>query len=278
MIFWRLLSVNGFISVLDRLLYFAVILLLLIRSDQTMPRGQPDYDNPNYTYFTVETPTSDLFAERLGFSRLDNRGRILWVDDFRNSLTRLRPDADAGGAIPVHVYGVVNAIGYSGSVKIDPLVNGGVSILYNSFLLPVSKRLGMETGIYLSSNFGRVEINLQHCVTQGNGYSASLFINHQTAELYISINGGTHSIVVPSSVGDYINKWIGVKLVADFETGKYERVMIGNTQYDLSSYSMAAGLSGLSGSTRIEVNNEGKTATYKEEIYLGYVVISGDEP
>ena len=243
-----------------------------------MPRGNNDYGNPDYSFFTVETPTGDLFAERLGFSRLDNRGRILWMDDFASSLSRWGADADAGGVIPVHTYGVVDAIGYSGSVKIDPLVNGGSSMLYKPFLLPVTRRMGIEAGIYLNSNFGRININLQHCVTQGAGYSASLYINNQTAELYITTSGGNHTLIIPSSVSDYVNKWIGVKLVANFETGKYERVMIANTQYDLSAYGMTTGVSGLSGSTYAEISDEGRSVTYKEEMYLGYVVISGDEP
>lgn len=241
-------------------------------------RGTPDYNNPEYTFFSVDTPNSDLFAERLGFSRLDNRGRILYMDDFRNGLIKWDLSSDSGGINPTHYFINGKSIGYYGAVKLDPIGNGGLSILTKKLLLPVSKRVGYEIGVYPVSNFGAMTLSFQHCFSTGAGKDAVLVIEQQTGKVKIDAVGGMQTIVIPANVSYFVDRWIAVKLVADFELGIFTRLMLGNTQYDLSAYSMNGGFTGQSGASFFELGCSGIDATYKEEIYLGYVIISGDEP
>lgn len=243
-----------------------------------MPRGQPDYNVPDYTFFSVETPNSDLFAERFGFSRLDNRGRILWIDDFRQGLARWNISSDAGGANPIVVYQRPFMLGNNGSIKIDPLVNGGLSMLTNQFILPVSKKLGIEVGLYLLNNYGQVDILLSHNYLVGTSKAAELRFVKQTGEVLVKTTGGNHTIITPGSVSNLVSRWISIKMVADYSTNHLYKVMLGNTEYDLSAFTMNNSVNGLSGSTYIEISSQGIDATYKEEFYLGYVIISGDEP
>jgi hypothetical protein len=243
-----------------------------------MARGEPDYGSPGYTFFTVETPIADVVAAGLGFSRLDNRGRILLIEDFRGGLNRWILETDAGGADPAVVYEEGKGVGFYGSCKMDPLVNGGTSGIYTDMILPVSTRLGIECGIYLTTNFGWTWAGVQHNYNGITAKGAGLGIVQGTGEVGIDTEVGWHSIMTPSSVGLIVNKWVSFKVVADFSTGKYVRAMIGNTEYDLSGYSLKVGLAGLVGDTFTETYVQGNSPVFKEEVYIGYVILSGDEP
>lgn len=243
-----------------------------------MSRGGPDYGNPDYSFFTVETPTSDIVSERLGFSRLDNRGRVLFIDDFTSGLHRWGLDMGASGIAPILTYNIVDDMSKGGSVKIDPVADASLSMMHKIFVLPVSRRLGIEIGLYLISNFGRINIFLEHAITEGVTKSANLIIEHQTGNVEIAALSSTPVIIQNPALAGFVNRWMSLKIVANYETGYYERLMFGNHQYDISNYQMGSGVFGLSGTTYIEIMNEGRSATYKEECYLGYVIISGDEP
>jgi hypothetical protein len=243
-----------------------------------MARGQPDYNVPEYTFFSIETPNSDLFSERMGFSRLDNRGRILWVDDFRNGINRWKVANDNGGANPIHFFQTPFVLGYNGSVKINSQVNTGISEFFSDLILPVSRIMGFEVGLYLPSNYAQVEIVLSHKFSTSFGKGANLFITPATGEIVLHNGAGDHSVFTPSAIADLTNRWVVIKVVADFSTGKYVRVMIGNTQYDVSNLDLDTGNIGLVGATQIEVATLGTSATNKEPVYVGYVIISGDEP
>jgi hypothetical protein len=69
-----------------------------------------------------------------------------------------------------------------------------------------------------------------------------------------------------------------VKFVIDVEQGKYVRAMLGNTQYDLSNYSLSSGGVGLSGDTYVQIGVEGSSAINKNPVDIAYIIISGDEP
>lgn len=243
-----------------------------------MARGNPDYNSPDYTFFYIDSPNSDIIAERQGFSRLDNRGRVIWCDDFRTGLNRWAAQNSSGGALPVHVYSDDLAIGYSGAIKFDCLVNNGISMIDNNLVLPVSKKIGVEVGVRLISNFGDFEIQFEHIYQAGSPKAAYFYIESGTGKLIVYDNLVRTTIYTPPLLAYILNGWIAVKFVIDVENNRWVRALLGNQQFDLSNYSLRSGTQGLQGSTSVLIRNTGTSATLKEEWYVGYVVISGDEP
>lgn len=243
-----------------------------------MPRGTPDYNVPEFTYFSIDTPNGDIVAERQGFSRLDNRGRVLLFEDWRNGLTRWIVDADPADVAPVHVHEEGRAIGFHGSLKCDPQAEDGSSNIYNNFLLPVSKRMGFEFSLWFETFCGEVIGNFNHNLTTGAAGYGSFRIKKQTGEFRISTASGDISIFTPASIAYLNSRWVSYKIVADFATGKWDRLMIGNVQYDLSNYSLQDGAIGISGSTNFALGVTAVDAVYVNPAYIGYVIISGDEP
>jgi len=243
-----------------------------------MARGSPDYGLPDYSFFAVETPVSDVVAERQGFSRLDNRGRVLWFDDFRHSLFRWQKDLDAPGTSPTHSLDLGFGVGYHGSVKLLPVGDGGTSQLFNILMLPVSKHIGIEASFYMTANSGSFGMAMQHAYATGTMKSLSMIVYPDSGDINLFTTTGQQTIYTFSDVLLLRKGFISIKMVGDMETGKYVRVMIGNEQIDVSNYVMSDGVSGLVGSSYFSVTGSGVSAVYKEPVYVAYVVISGDEP
>lgn len=243
-----------------------------------MARGHPDYNVADISFFSVDNSNADIIAERAGFSRLDNRGRVIWFDDFRQGLFRWSLQNNGTGLDPVHLYSEELSVGFHGAVKLDAVANNGVSQMDTSLVLPVSKRLGVEVSIRLISGFGDVEINLSHNYSGTTARDAIFYIAASTGAIKIYDNLTSRTVFTPSNVSQLLNSWITVKFVVDLENNRWMRAMLGNQQFDLSSYALRTGASSLNGFTEVIIRNTGIDATNKEEWYCGYVVISGDEP
>jgi len=243
-----------------------------------MARGSPDYGIPDYSFFTVETPVSDVVSERQGFSRLDNRGRVLWFEDWRGGLSRMSADYDSLSSQVAHIYHNDFGIGYHGIVTLDPLANNGYASLANAFMLPVSKRIGLEFGFKVPSHSGLISAFFSHNYLAGTAKMGILQVQADAASINIVTPTGYPIIFTPASPLYLQLRFVAIKFVIDVELNKYVRVMLGNTQYDISSYDLNNGGVGLSGDTYINVGIEGVSATNKNSVDIAYVIISGDEP
>lgn len=243
-----------------------------------MTRGQPDYDNPDLTIAVNKTDTGFLFPSLNGFSSVDSRGRIIWFDDFRNGVIRWIPESDAGGNNPYWVYLDKFSNGFHGSILFDPVVNGGLSGLYIQNVIEFSNAMGVEVALYMPTNSGRPRVTFQVARDNGSSYTTYFVINPTTGEIKVSSSSGETSVVTPSNIDHIRNRWISLKLVANFNTGKLMRLFVGNGMYDLSAFSMVAGVSGFKGYLLSEITCEATNGTNKQPIYLGNVIVTGDEP
>jgi hypothetical protein len=243
-----------------------------------MARGGPDYGNPDYTFFTVETPISDVVAERQGFSRLDNRGRVLWFEDWRMGVTRLNKDYDNNASQVLHTLSLGEGIGYHGIVKLDPLANNGFAGLAIRFMLPVSKRIGLEFGFFLPGSNGQLFVSLEHNYTGTTRKAGNLEIKAAGAGIAIQDPNALQTIYTPTNPTYLQGGFTSVKYVVDVSINKFIRAMIGNQEYDISQYDLQSGSLGLVGDTYISFYCNGVSATNRQPVYVSYIVVSGDEP
>jgi hypothetical protein len=243
-----------------------------------MARGSPDYNLPDYSFFAVETPISDIVAERQGFSRLDNRGRVLWFEDWRNGLARMTADYDSASTQVKHLYRNGYGVGFHGTVRLDPLANNGFASVANGLVLPVSKRLGIEFSFFVTGQSGKIVCGLEHNFDGTQRKAGGLVIQANTTSIAIQTPSSEQTMVTPSNSQYFQERFISVKFVVDVELGRYVRAMLGNTQYDLSAYSLSTGTGGPSGDTYFTIGIEGTSATNKNPVDIGYIIISGDEP
>lgn len=241
------------------------------------PRGTPD--GQAVTYETASQIT-DLGAHAnylWGFAPVDGRGRMVFLDTFNNGLGAWSIDptnttligndpADGRGYAFVPPYGVKFATGSSGSAT-----------LTHNLILGRGGNYGIECAIPMRGENPEYNIFLNIRPFNLTNKIAGLIYSPVTNQwiLYASPT----NIVLTSMSGNGSNPspyWIQVKVVGDWNTGKYKRAIIGDTQYDISAYTMITGGTSINGLSQARLELYGKTGSVAG--YLGYILVTRDEP
>lgn len=208
-----------------------------------MPRGQPDYGM--YAVKEVTASISDMgeVAARLGsIVTFDKRGDVVDFDNFEEPVLRWRIDFDVAAGLAFHR--TVNSLSGSQSLWLQTAAAAaaGERIISGINILG-SRKLGME---FSFSNLS-LNVNLYCWIRYYNGtneYTATFRLNPTSLELDIQdhVTGWENIYTFPSLVAAQF-AWYTIKLVADFRTGKYKRLLMANQDRDISAYTIpVAGL------------------------------------
>jgi len=243
-----------------------------------MARGSPDYQNISTNTVRVEQGGVNSPAFDIGFSRMDGGGRVVWFDDFRAGLYRYQLDVDAGANAPELDYSEGHLYGFSPTMKLDPLVNGGITGFHTFFDMPASGKIGFEFSVYLITNHGRINTNFAMATATGANYFFGMKIDDTTHNISLSTASG-YTLVFTPTVGSYfLNRHVTFKLIVDPEHGNYDKLFVGSQMMDVSSKTAAQGFTNQAGAAYFDFYNEGRSPTIKEEIWLNYLIFSADEP
>lgn len=206
-----------------------------------MPRGQPDYGI--YTETPVASGISDPgeAAARLGSINVyDRRGWTVWMDDFESPSLKWPATSSVGSPDPllstveqwmgeqsVYFATVAGAGEHSTMEKLFPLVRLG--------------RVGIEFFVRLECRTPGYLQCILHIFDGVNISTATLRLDNQARTASIITPAGT--IVIATNCFPTIpNKvWIPVKLVVDMDTDLYNRLLIGEREYDISAHALVPG-------------------------------------
>jgi len=236
-------------------------------------RGFPDYGAPSYLSASVLTDPAEVYNRLVGFASLDGRGRVLLIDTFGNGLTAWTAGRSGAGAFPVVVTTSPSFISPA-SVVLDP----GVSALDFSAILRLqflgqTQRIGIEAAFYnVGVNGARFIIQTQYNYS-GTIYQARLKYTPSTGVWQIQTPAGDQTIATQT----VSNAYAQAKLVADFSTGFYKRVVIGETAIDVSTFAMAT-TTGITQGTAVYWSYAESIGAGTTPIRLGYVLVTRDEP
>jgi hypothetical protein len=199
-----------------------------------MSRGQPDYGQsaPTEQYATL-SDLAEVVKRLTDLIYADGKGSTVFHDDFEgvqlkwNSMT-----VNEGISKLDSTY----AQSGSQSVKMDTaktlVAHTGIS---REFAVPISQRLGAEisfcpvsthTAFYMMLSFHESPVF----------YRAEARINFGTNKLYIRKADGSYlEVVTLNAFSLTTHAFHPFKLVADFDTKVYERVIVDGVTYDLAS-------------------------------------------
>lgn len=243
-----------------------------------MPRGSPDYLVLQTQTIRQTVSQEYLSAFDIGFSRFDGGGRVLWFDDFTSGVGRSVVAGNGGGASPYLTFDNGKRFGMSGGVVLDPVLLNGQSVISNYFTLPASGNIGFEAAIYFPQNFGRASIEFGGAVLGDNFVFGTMYFEEGTGKVYLSVSGGTQLVYTPNNINSFQDHYIAFKLLYNPSTGEYKSLLIGSEFIDLSGiYSDDGGILE-DGTVFYSVSCFGKAGGKVEPVYLGYVIISADEP
>lgn len=243
-----------------------------------MPRGGPDWDSPDYGIAVASIDLSEIADRLIGFARVDSRGRIHIHDTFAEGLGNWHAIAVPSGIAPVVEVGVTPFVAGNKHVKFDTgtVLDGG-SVLKLEGWLGGTKRLGLEAGLFFNDSAPDYQMDMSYRPSGGSGWFAGLKYLHVTQKFAINV-GGVYTPVTGLLPLNFSNGGVvPVKLVGDFENGKYVRLLVGEIQYNLDSYSLYPFASMEEGSLTVDVAAF-STGDTRHVGRCKYVVFTKDEP
>jgi len=243
-----------------------------------MSRGTPDYGIPDYQVAIEQNDLSIFSLVESGFTFMDGKGRIIWYENFKQGLYKWNISAGGGGEIPSHIASFAYSYGFYGCVVLNPVVNGGDVVMLAQQNISFAKRAGLEVYMNMASNHGRCTFSIQVSDIDVHAYTAKIYVEEGTGDIYLVHSGGTTKIYDMPNNSYISNHWTNLKIVGDVSTGAYFRFTIGGNQIDVSAYTMVEVSTGIKGRATIDLRNDGKTGGNTGQLYIGGVLLSVDEP
>lgn len=199
-----------------------------------MPRGQPDFGA--YAVKEVTASLSDMaeLAARLGsIVTYDRRGEVVDFDDFESP--KLIWSKSAGEETSVFVHSTSVARSGVQSIKLTTGDEDEAHIAaYRTYGILTSKVLGIEVAARISLRRCYLQVKITY-YSGARQYTCECRLDLENHILAVYNDSAAYEEVADVGLLTGISGgWGNLKLVADFDTGKYKRVMFQNTEYDIS--------------------------------------------
>lgn len=201
-----------------------------------MPHGHPDYGiaAPTKTVYTMQ----DLgeLAARLGsIVTFDRRGNVIALDDFESGIEKWWVSGVGAGRNIEWSAERGRSGGFS--LKLTTGTTTGNNTIANLRLpYPRLSRIGVEFSIALSINVGLL---ILYCLLFDGTYRHEIRMRLSTSDGLLQYWGPDYAYHDLSPVLDVLSVetvFSTFKLVADFITEKYVRLLANNSYYDLSGF------------------------------------------
>jgi len=177
-------------------------------------------------------------ACRLGSSSTeDRRGNIVWSDDFESTTKKWALGASGTGS----TMDLVDTVAHRGNGSVKCVTGNNTSdlnFMLKRFTLPSEHKVGTEIYVDIIDK----AIKLTNVV---QGYSAPYYFG-ATVEFDVAAdtikvtdeNDVQHTLDGTIPYNENEPMWVMYKLVIDWATKKYVRLILGNDTYDLSEYGL----------------------------------------
>lgn len=198
----------------------------------------PDYTTKYKMTKIFASIDNNELAARLGsVDTYDRRGNIILIDDFEASTLKWTPYGIAArGSVVLNTTEARNGDQsvqcVTGNVDDD---EAGIS-KYVPYL--IGSRMGLECSIFMALNMDYYIVQL-HRYDGTNVYDMELKIDRTNELLQIYRHPGVYQTIKDNIIlYNYNNLFHTIKIVGDFVTGKYVRLMVDDTEYDISAYNL----------------------------------------
>ncbi len=240
-----------------------------------MPRGLPDYYNPDTAVSQRVVDMTSIMASMVRVAPIDGLGRPAFIETFGDGAQRWALQAVGDGIAPVVQTTLPEIAPASLYFNAGTLAGLGASAALAQAYQPEATRFGFEVGISFPFDQGRFEVGID-VETAAGEYTALWDFNIHTGAIRLQISTGTVTLDTNTSVvSAYL--WLPIKFVFDVSTGKYERFILGSKRYDVSSYSL--GLIPATTIGRVFIGLQAyATGAGSNAVKLGHVILTLDEP
>ncbi len=241
-----------------------------------MPRGLPDYHNPDTLISQRLANVEEIVSQQRGFASVDNRGRTLLFDRFDVAGSAWIVAKQGDGVNPD--LSTTTCYVRPNSVKMDAgtLTGVGFSWMVKRVLLGATARLGLETAVVSDTLACPYYIAIIYNLG-GDETIAELFFVPSSGALSIKTGGSFVSVGNVGFNAGAAVAWIPLKLVADFENDIYLRLIVGQEEIDLSAYPLNTSDESEPGLAEFRLRAQADDDV-TNNAYYGYAIITVDEP
>jgi len=200
-----------------------------------MPRGQPDYGPLAPKTATASVSDMGEIAARLGSPVVyDKRGDVVFYDDFEDPVLKWRLTGAVPGGYVRHDSTSVRSGAQALRFYVPGSGNDNISV-YRGIGVLASKSLGLE----FSFSYLRTNCHFRVALIYYDGeniHQAEVKIDASALDLsvYNSAAGWTQVASWGALYGSEM-LFHTVKMVVDFDTDKYKRLLFGPDEYDVST-------------------------------------------
>ncbi len=240
-----------------------------------MARGQKDYGL--YAVEDYLAGMSDMaeLAVRLGSIVIfDRRGKVITLDNCESPIIKWSQNLSGNGVVFLD-----DTYSKSGTqcLQLSATASGDAVTLARGFPPLLSRRIGLEF------SFSRPSPNnyLDFKTTHSDG------VNFSVGKIRVDINAkklyyldSSNAFIEFAEVGSFdsaLYLYYPIKLVVDFETNKYVRLLFAGTEYDLSSYGLYVYAAVASPYVSFIVTWQWRTGI-AGSVYLDDFIFTQDEP
>lgn len=240
-----------------------------------MPRGLPDYFNPDTLVAQRLANMDELLTALRGISSVDNRGRTLYFDNFANGEHGWQNTKTGDGVVPIASTNQAEVAPSSLEMDSGTDTGGGACQSVKRFRLFNVRKAGLEFSFAYYANTPWIQAAFYY--NDGTAsYQGILVIDYDASKLYL-YDGAVKTEVMdlPSDAGAIA--WLPIKLVIDIEAGTNLRLIVGQTEIDVTGYDLKSSPTSLEGILQIQFNTDAQDDG-TNIAYIGHVNVTIDEP
>lgn len=215
-------------------------------------------------------------AARLGsIVRYDRRGKVIFYDDFEAPVIHWS-DHSYYGASTYYLSSLTSDLGSQCVCFAPDAAKNSIAGIRRYFPLPPTTRLGFEVAFW--HTFAKLETWIYISIFDGTTeYLGTITYNGDDETIKIDSSGGdttvASGVVVPTSYHCFNH----MKVVVDYSTKKFVRLIFNDTEYDISTHSMDSGGSGNDPHIRIYIRTETKSTVARLAYIDNFIMTYAEE-
>lgn len=223
----------------------------------------------------VTLGNAELVARLGGMNTFDRRGSVVWMDDFEGSTLKWISAGSPGG---IKYLSNINSLYGDQSLYVEtPATTDNFITLIRSLPLPTPVKLGLQFSFLSYKN--QMTYGLSLDVYDGSKYYyAELLFDDSDNTLKLRLNA-TDWVTLATGLDTFrsYNNFNTFKSVIDIDAGKWVRILMNNTQYDVSAYDLWSNTSEDAAhiELRMTVKTKEDAANYT---WIDGVIFTQDEP
>jgi len=217
-----------------------------------------------------------MLIKQLPLVSYDKRGDVVWYDSFENGVAKW----SLGGGGAGNWQGLSFETANSGSCSLK-LIGGSDGTLLSraiSYFPYLSlSRWGFEARFSIGPNMDKIYFILRH-ETGTNAKIASILYDRTNEKIQCQDSNGNYQDIATSFLlYENIYLFHVMKLVCNLETSKYDRLILNDVEYDLSSYDMYSFANVVTKHLEIQIYFYSRSG-YNDYVYIDDVVVTQNEP